>query len=452
MQRAYAHRYITRSRRGAVDDTYGGWLEDGVAAVAVAFEEIMEDLISGSLTLDAACQIISGEVRNDPQRTRFWSQHIETELARGRIGAATGRALFDALENFGADCTMWLEPDAVAPRMGAVVNAPASTRATSSEAGVIGDIAQMRAALFGALEEEQSNTQADSAGEPQFDPLPLGTDIKGRYRLIERLGLGGVGQVYRALDVQKSKDPDRYVTIKIPAVDLRRQPDAFEALQRAVVRSQSLNHPNIAALHDIDREGDRIFVVMEPMEGRWLGHLIREVRGRGLAYYFAWPIISGIALGLEHAHQRGVVHHDLSPHSVFLCADGTPKIVGFGLLQAVPTSNESLDVLDTQTLRAYSEAYTADPWTHQSASHPADDLYPLGVMAYELLTGFHPFQRCSLLQARQKNLTYAPIEGLNRRARKLIDRCLSFEREVRPKDASGFVRGMRLSVLDRVLT
>jgi len=178
--------------------------------------------------------------------------------------------------------------------------------------------------------------------------------------------------------------------------------------------------------------------------------LIREVRSQGLSHDAAWPIISGIANGLAYAHSHGVVHADLSPHAVFLCDDGTAKIMCFELVNAVPTSNESLDVLDTLTLRAYTEAYATDPWAQYSKPHPADDLYPLGVIAYEMLTGMHPFQRSSMAVARQKGMTYVPISGLNRRARKLLERCLSFERRDRPQSANRFVKHMQPSLLERV--
>jgi non-specific serine/threonine protein kinase len=141
----------------------------------------------------------------------------------------------------------------------------------------------------------------------------------------------------------------------------------------------------------------------------------------------------------------------LSPHAVFVTEDGTPKIMGFGLVHAVPNSNESLDVLDTLTLRAYTEAYTADPWAQQGTPHTADDLYPLGVIAYEMLAGAHPFQRCTLAVARQRGLQFAPIAGLNRRARTLIERCLSFERKVRPQDGALFLKRMRPNVIHRLL-
>jgi serine/threonine protein kinase len=237
--------------------------------------------------------------------------------------------------------------------------------------------------------------------------------------------------------------------LKIVAVNLKHELYALDALKAAIETTRHLDHPNIVRVLDIDQHEDRVFITMEPLRGRWLSGMVREVRRKGMSHETAWPIIEGIANGLAYAHEHGVVHSDLSPHAVFICDDGTPKILGFGLIHAVPASNESLDVLDTLTLRAYTEAYTADVWAQQGQPHPADDLYPLGVIAYEMLTGVHPFQRCNLSVARQKGLTYEPILGVNRRARVLIERCLSFDRDVRPKDGHTFVKRMRPGVFER---
>jgi serine/threonine protein kinase len=215
------------------------------------------------------------------------------------------------------------------------------------------------------------------------------------------------------------------------------------ALQNAVARTKTLRHPNIVSTYGVEHDRERLFVVMEPLRGRWLGDRIRQVRGVGVAHDVAWPIISGIANGLAHAHERNVVHSDLSPYAVFLTDDDIPKIMGFSLIHALPTSNEAMDLLDTMTLRAYSEAYTSDTWATHATPQPADDLYPLGVIAYELFTGKHPFNRHSLTTARQKNLTYDAVPEISRRAAKLIARCLSFERTERPKDAAKFIQRLR---------
>lgn len=442
--------------------------------MAVQLDDIIVGLSKGSLSLEAACEAVASASKQDPVRTRFWGQRIEAEMVQGRLSRAAARALFDALEDFQCDKTVWLDSATVVPRLGPAPFAPGTKRKRVPPP--ITNLEQLRAELFrpvtrpaaivratSASPEGDSrtvwlepNAQRPSPSAPQqslnpLEPIPLGTTLNGRYRVLAPLGLGGVGQVFAALDLYKSKERDFHVTVKVIAVNLRHQPLAYAALEAAVRRSQSLVHPNIVAIYDIDQYEDQVFIVMESLRGRWLSGLVREVRGKGLEYDKAWPIIEGIASGLAHAHRHGIVHCDLSPHAVFVCEDGTAKIMGFGLVHAVPNSNESLDVLDTLTLRAYTEAYTADPWAQHGTPHPADDLYPLGVIAYEMLAGSHPFRRCTLAAARQQGLKFAPIPGLNRRARKLIERCLSFDRKTRPQDGTSFLKRMRPNLIRRLL-
>jgi serine/threonine protein kinase len=280
---------------------------------------------------------------------------------------------------------------------------------------------------------------------PLLDAPELGTIVKGRYRLDKHLGYGGIGQIFSATDLEVARSglKNSRVTLKLIAVDLKREPQALTAIQSAIANTKALRHANIVSVFGVEHDNDRLFVIMEPLSGAWLGDQIRQVRKVGVAQEVAWPIIEGIANGLAHAHKNNIVHSDLSPYSIFVTEDGTPKIMGFGLIHALPTSNEAMDLLDTMTLRAYSEAYTADTWATHATPHPSDDLYPLGTIAYEMLTGNHPFNRHSLTSARQKHLKYEPVAGLNRRASKLIAHCLSFERAERPKNAARFVKRMQ---------
>jgi tRNA A-37 threonylcarbamoyl transferase component Bud32 len=432
---------------------------------------ILGDLARGAMTLEAACKQILSATRADPARTRFWNQRIETAMKTGEVTRAAARTLLDALEGFQPDKTVWIDGGLMFPVARNAASAPASSRAPEPAAGpspeVIRNVDQLLPALIGRtwhtpapptvsgpptmpvewFDSTPTDTTATHPANP--DNIARGTVIKDRYRIIEHLGAGGIGQVFDAIDLHSASE--RHVTLKVAAVDLRHQRHAFDALAAAVRRTQHLVHPNIVSIYEVDRHANRAFIVMEPLRGRWLSSLVRGVRGSGMPQGVAWPIIAGIANGLAFAHESGVVHSDLSPHAIFLGDDGTAKIMGFGLVHAVPTSNELLDVLDTLTLRAYTEAYAADPWSQLAPPHAADDLYPLGVIAYEMLTGAHPFGRCSLAIARQKRLAFAPIVGLNRRARKLIEHCLSFERHVRPQDAACFVRRMQPGMLERLL-
>jgi hypothetical protein len=423
-------------------------------------DQIIDDLCSGSLSLEAACQQLLEESQADPSGTRFWSQRVETAMKHKRISRGAARAMLDALEGLQTDKTLWIDSGLVGndtpadaadrDRMHATEKLLASFVERTMRRPVAGPDVELPASpMTGPVEWYDSRTIMTEAGTNPADPINVtpGSVIKDRYLIVAHLGAGGIGQVFEAVDLARGGER---VTLKVVAVNLRHQPDAFGALQTAVRRTQHLDHPNVVSIRNIDRHGDSVFLVMEPLRGRWLSGLIREVRGKGLPHETAWPIISGIASGLAYAHSEGVVHADLSPHAVFLCDDGTAKIMCFGLVDAVPTSNESLDVLDTLTLRAYTEAYAADPWAQQSRPHPADDLYPLGVIAYEMLTGMHPFQRSSLAVARQRQMKCAPIAGLGRRERKLIERCLSFERSQRPQSAERFVKSLQPSLLERV--
>jgi hypothetical protein len=421
--------------------------------MSTQFEHIIESYVTGSATLEATCQRLVHESQADPARTRFWSQRIEKQLRDGRISAVAARAMLDALEGFQCDKTMWIDPAYAVP--------PAASP-HKARPPIIETPEQLRAALFAPLAPGKSepskvppadvpsskSSAAEQIPNTSFAVVPLGTVLKNRYRLIAHLGMGGIGQVFDAIDLDQPGEA--HVTIKIIAVNLKHEPYALGALTTAVRQAQRLDHPNIVRVDDIEHDGERVFITMEPLKGRWLSSMVREVRNKGMSYETAWPIVEGIANGLAYAHARGVVHSDLSPHAVFVTEEGIAKIMGFGLAHAVPASNEALDVLDTLTLRAYTEAYTADAWVQQGRPHPADDLYPLGVIAYEMLAGVHPFARCSLAVARQRGMKCAPIEGLNRRARKLIERCLSFEREVRPKDGSSFLKRMRRGMWARL--
>ncbi|MFL6576221.1 MAG: serine/threonine-protein kinase [Povalibacter sp.] len=424
-------------------------------------DTIIDDLCAGSLSLEAACESLMKAAQGDPNASRFWGQRVETAMSRERISRAAARTLLDALEGFPTDKTVWIDSGLATAPARKVAAAPQSERFQAAERLIASLVERTtskpqaittptgQAPMTGPVEWFDERALAESTDGTNPLTVGLGTVLRDRYRIVGNLGAGGIGQVYQAVDLANGAEA---VTIKVVAVNLRHQPGAFASLQAAVRHTQHLRHENIVGIRNIDRHGDSVFIVMEPLQGRWLSGLIREVRGDGVPYDTAWPIISGIANGLAYAHAHGIVHADLSPHAVFLCEDGTPKIMCFELVHAVPTSNESLDVLDTLTLRAYTEAYAADPWAQHSKPQPADDLYPLGVIAYEMLTGRHPFQRSSMAVARQKSMKFVPITGLNKRATKLLERCLSFERRDRPATADRFLKRMQPSFVERMLS
>jgi hypothetical protein len=270
-----------------------------------------------------------------------------------------------------------------------------------------------------------------------------GSVIKGRFELRSLVGRGGMGMVFRALDRRKveARDPKPEVAVKILNASFERHPDSFVALQREASKAQTLAHPNIVTVFDFDRDGESVFITMELLRGKSLDDAIRATRRCGLQRPAALPVIRGIAEGLAYAHRKGIVHSDLKPANIFLTEDGTPKILDFGIARAVPTADAGpQDQFDAGTLGAYTEAYATEEMVVGGAPAPADDMYALGLIVYELLSGVHPFDDKSAADARAAGLAPAPIRTLRRREWQTLARTLSFERAKRPRDAAEFLR------------
>jgi serine/threonine protein kinase len=287
----------------------------------------------------------------------------------------------------------------------------------------------------------------EEAGEGHRGPLEIGTVLKQRFVLETQLGRGGMGLVFGAIDRRKeeARDPNPRVALKVLNADFQGHPQSFIALQREARKAQTLAHPNVVTVFDFDRDGEAVYMTMELLQGRTLDAMTREARGHGIGREQALPIIRGIAEGLAYAHRKGIVHSDLKPGNVFITEDGTPKILDFGIARAVPSSvaEENKDVFDAGSLGAYTEAYATDEMVDGRDPHPADDMYALGLIAYELLTGFHPYQRHSAPNARKLGIQPAAIKGLRRTEAHAIERCLSFDRTQRPRDAAEFLKAFR---------
>ncbi len=283
-----------------------------------------------------------------------------------------------------------------------------------------------------------------SHSQPREVKFVPGELIKDRFLLERQIGRGGMGVVFAAVDRRKeeARDPNPRIAIKILNGDFERHPHALMALQREARKAQTLAHPNVVTVFDFDRDGSSIFMTMELLRGRSLDSITREARGKGIGREAALPIIRGIAEGLAYAHRKGIVHSDLKPGNVFVLEDGTPKLLDFGIARAIPSANTEQDVFDAGSLGAYTEAYATDEMIEGADPHPADDVYALGLIAYELLTGYHPYQRHSAPKARELGIKPPTPKDLTRREARVLERCIALERAKRPKDAAEVLKEM----------
>ncbi len=225
-----------------------------------------------------------------------------------------------------------------------------------------------------------------------------GTNL-GRYRVLAKLGEGGMGEVYRAED-----------TLLRRAVALKRLAPALasdEAHKRRLLREarsvSALSHPNIATLFDVFESSGETFLVMELVAGESL----RARLTRPLALGEAIRIMRQCAEALEAAHRAGIVHRDVKPENISLAADGHVKILDFGIAQRLPLDDTGTATTETATLRG-TPRYLAPEVLQQAEPDARADIFSLGVVFYEMLTGRHPFESGTMASTIARILTETP--------------------------------------------
>ena len=286
----------------------------------------------------------------------------------------------------------------------------------------------------------------------------IGTVLKGRFTLEDKLGAGGMGGVYKAIDQVKKEARDRnpYVAVKVLNESFAEHPDAFIALQRESSRTQKLSHPNIASVYDFDRDGNVAYMIMELLQGEPLDKHLKANKA-GLDREQARGIIRDIASALAYAHAQGLIHSDFKPGNIFWTESGTAKVFDFGIARAVAASDDpvlgagpvdvdSFDddgsdrtLFDAGKLGALTPAYAAIEMFEGREPASQDDVYALGIVAYQCLTGKHPFNRQKAPVAEAKSMVPERPDGLTRREWSAIRHALAFRREDRTPDAQEFL-------------
>ncbi|WP_444945815.1 bifunctional serine/threonine-protein kinase/formylglycine-generating enzyme family protein [Microbulbifer sp. VTAC004] len=289
-----------------------------------------------------------------------------------------------------------------------------------------------------------------------FEPLPSGavtkTVIKGRFELDKLLGVGGMGAVYKALDRRKleANDSEPYVAIKLLNDDFQKHPDAFISLQREARKSQTLAHPNIVTVYDFDRDGDRVFMTMEFLEGAPLDKLLRDHADVGLEPEKARSVFTDICQALIYAHSHKIVHSDFKPGNIFVTSKKGAKVFDFGIARAVSeggiaNKTGETTVFDAGSLGALTPAYASYEMLKGGEPAPSDDVYALGCVAYELFCGRHPYDKTPADKAFEQKLRPKRIKGLNRREWRALESALELKRENRTDTVEKFVQAFFIS-------
>jgi serine/threonine protein kinase len=409
-------------------------------------QNLLKSFLGGEIGLDELTQQFASMLEDDSDLPMSAAAWIDDGEQDGRLSSTVCRSLKGVLESHLA--AAYADPDPefsdifAAPGTddGQPVDPPAEKQAQVQSTIVIEAGSTAMGSRSIGIEAETQVEQITQIRSTETDVvLKVGSLVGGRYELMTHLGGGGMGKVFKARDLLRAEAQDRepYVAIKILSDEFKDHPDSMIAMQREAKRAQTLSHPNVINVHDFFRDGPHLYLTMELLDGKPLDELLRADYWGGLPFDQAWPIIDGVSSALHYGHKKGIVHSDIKPANIFVCDDGSVKVLDLGIARPMRLANvpesEQTTFDPGKRLGSLTPAYASLEMWHQEEPDPRDDIYALACVAYMLLAGIHPFKGKSAKKAVEQNLTPKKIDSITRGQWSAITGGLEFRRQDRIK-------------------
>ena len=269
----------------------------------------------------------------------------------------------------------------------------------------------------------------------------VGKIIGNRYEILEKIGVGGMATVYKA----KCHVLNRYVAIKVLKDEFTTDEEFIRRFNIEAQAAASLSHPNIVSIYDVANEGNLYYIVMELVKGKTLKQIINE--DGALPWKWSVNIVIQIASALETAHKNNIVHRDVKPHNIIITEEGVAKVTDFGIAKAV--SNSTITAFGTTigSVHYFSPEHARGGYTDAKS-----DIYSLGIVMYEMLTGRVPFDADTAVSVALKHMQEKPVEPMKLNpsipfaVNKIIMKAIQKEGSLRYQSATEMIRDLTMAL------
>jgi len=271
--------------------------------------------------------------------------------------------------------------------------------------------------------------------------VQVGSVLRDRFMLQERLSGGSMGVVYKALDrrLAEAGSGEHWVAVKILSPQLSQNGNALRALQQEASKGRCLAHPNIVRFVDLDRDDDLYFIVMEWLEGRTLGDILDSQDSKSIDQQRAFSIVRQIGRALDYAHRCGIVHADVKPGNIMIAPNGDAKLFDFGVARVHQKQLKSEPDFDPGVLGLLTPAYSSMQVLTGETPVPSDDVFSLACLLYRLIAGYRVFGPRNAAEAAEEGMAPQKLTSITDEQWRVLKKALSYSRVTRFKSMEEFV-------------